>query len=108
MTGDRKFPPLTAAKKQCGTKSSKDQKIYRSRGQLQPRFPAYAAEFLRYCSSRRDRTVALEHVQKKLLGFVNSDMPQLFDFGRVLIDQMVLVGRGALVSFAWIWGKISL
>jgi hypothetical protein len=44
-------------------------KRYAARGQLQPRFPAYAADFLGYRSSRPDRTVALKHVQKKLRGF---------------------------------------
>src|ERR1700730_7877590 len=36
MTGDRKFPHLTAAKKQCGTKRSKNQKICCSRAASTP------------------------------------------------------------------------
>jgi hypothetical protein len=38
----------------------------------------------------------LEHVPKKLLAFFDSDMVQLFDFARVLIDQMILFDRDAL------------
>jgi hypothetical protein len=40
--------------------------------------------------------VFLEQVQKKLLDFFDSDMLQLFDFERVLIDQMVLFDRDVL------------
>jgi hypothetical protein len=40
--------------------------------------------------------VFLEHVPKKLLDFFDSDMLQLFDFERVLIDQMVPFDRDAL------------
>jgi hypothetical protein len=61
-------------------------KRYAVRGQLQPRFPAYAPDFLRDRGNRPDRTVALEHVQKKLLDSFDQDMLQLFDFERVLID----------------------
>jgi hypothetical protein len=39
--------------------------------------------------------VFLEHVQKKLLDFFDSDVLQLFDFERVLIDQMVPFDRDA-------------
>ena len=37
-----------------------------------------------------------EHVPKKLLDFFDQDMPQLFDFERVLIDQMIPFDRDAL------------
>jgi len=39
---------------------------------------------------------ALEHVPKKLLDFFDSDMLQLFDFERDLIDQMIPLERDAL------------
>ena len=46
---------------------------------------------------RRERLVAaLEHVPKKLLDFFDSDMLQLSDFERVLIDQMIPFDRDAL------------
>ena len=38
----------------------------------------------------------LEHVPKKLLDFFDQDMLQLFDFERVLIDQMIPFDRDAL------------
>ena len=38
----------------------------------------------------------LEHVPKKLLDFFVSNMLKLFDFERVLVDQMVLFYRDAL------------
>jgi hypothetical protein len=38
----------------------------------------------------------LEHVPKKLLAFFDQDMLQLFDFERVLIDQMILFDQDAL------------
>jgi hypothetical protein len=37
-----------------------------------------------------------EHVPKKLLDFFAQDMLQLFDFERVLIDQMIPFDRDAL------------
>src|ERR1700730_5856452 len=43
----------------------------------------------------------LEHVPKKLLAFFDSDMVQLFDFERVLIDQMILFDRDALYRQLW-------
>jgi hypothetical protein len=88
MTGDRKFPHLAAAKKQCGTKRSKDQKICRSRAASTPVL-RLCAGFLTHRSDRPDRTVALEPVPKKFPGFFGSDMLQLFDFERVVIAQMV-------------------
>jgi hypothetical protein len=73
-------------------------KRYAARGQLQPRFPAYAADFLRYRGNRPDRTVALKHVQKKCSAFLGSDMPQLFDFERVLSAALLhrQTGLGAV------------
>ena len=38
----------------------------------------------------------IEHVPKKLLDFFDQDMLQLFDFERVLIDQMIPFDRDAL------------
>jgi len=45
--------------------------------------------------------VIQEHVPKKLLDFFDQDMPQLFDFERVLIDQMILFDRDALYHQLW-------
>jgi hypothetical protein len=95
MTGDRKSPHLTAAKNQCGTKSSRNQKICCSRAASTP-VPRLCGGFFTPSREPPDRTVALKHVQKKLLGFFDSDMPQLFDFERVLIDQMVPIDWDAL------------
>jgi hypothetical protein len=44
-------------------------KRYAAREQLQPRFPAYAPEFLRDRGNRPATTVALEPVQTQLLDF---------------------------------------
>ncbi|MGB6710804.1 MAG: hypothetical protein WBE85_11745 [Methylocella sp.] len=55
-------------------------KRYAARGKLQPRFPAYAPDFLRDRGNRPDRTVALEHVPKESLAFFGQDMLQLLDF----------------------------
>jgi hypothetical protein len=41
-------------------------------------------------------SVWLEHVPKKLPDFFDQDMLQLFDFERVLIDQMIPFDRDAL------------
>jgi hypothetical protein len=39
--------------------------------------------------SQAFKDLGLEHVQRKLPGFFDHDMRQLFDFERVLVDQMI-------------------
>ena len=46
--------------------------------------------------AQREFYQILEHVPKKLLAFFDQDMLQLFDFERVLIDQMILFDQDAL------------
>jgi hypothetical protein len=95
MTGDRKFPHLTATKKQCDTKSSKDQKICCSRAASTP-VRRLCGGFFTLSQQPAGQNRGVEECPEKVLGFFNSDMPQLFDFERVLIDQMVPIDWDAL------------
>jgi hypothetical protein len=69
-------------------------KRYTPREQLQPRFPAYAPDFLRNRGKGPNRTVALGQIPKRLFDFFGSDMRQIFDFTGFLIDQMVPIWSG--------------
>jgi hypothetical protein len=95
MTGDRKFPHLTAAKNQCGTKSNKDQKICCSRAASTP-VPRLCGGFFTLSRQPAGQNRGVEACPEKVLGFFDSDMPQLFDFERVPIDQMVPIDWDAL------------
>jgi hypothetical protein len=70
-------------------------KRYAACGQLQPRFTAYAPDFLRDRRNRPDRTVALEPVPKKLRAFFDTEMLHRFDY-ELRPDQMVPFDRDAL------------
>jgi hypothetical protein len=47
-------------------------------------------------SSRKSVAMMLEHVPKRLIGFFDQNMLQLFDFERFLFYQMILSGRKGL------------
>jgi hypothetical protein len=82
------LPHLTAAKRQCGTKRSKDQKIYFSRAGSSPVRRVSVGFF-----TGKDGTVAFEHVQRKLLDFFDQDMLQLIDLSWVRSNGSAGSGR---------------